>query len=101
MIFRIGVATQAIDPLTASGRCLIAWEEQDPARLECQSDLTLAQSQQEGTFPDQPFAWALHARGCYLYYEIEIGNSRSTPRDTGAAVCISRYDLTARQLSRC
>ena len=46
------------------------------------------------------FAWPLYARGCYLYYEIEIGNSRSTPRDTGAAVCISRYDLTARQLTK-
>jgi len=101
MIFRIGVATQAIDPITASGRCMIAWEEQDPFVLECQSDLTLAQSRAEGTFPDQPFAWPLFAKGFYLYYEIEIGNPRSTPRDTGAAVCISRYDLTARQLSKC
>ena len=100
MLFRIGVATQAIDPITASGQCLIAWEEQDTFLLECQSDLTLAQSRQEGTFPDQPFAWPLYARGCYLYYEIEIGNPRSTPRDTGAAVCISRYDLSVRQLKK-
>lgn len=99
--FRIGVAAQAIDPLTASGRCMIFWEEQDEKRLECLSALTLAESIKEGTAPAETFAWPLHAPGKYLYYEIEIGNARATPKDTGAAVCISRYDMHARQMAKC
>lgn len=98
---RMGVAAQAIDPLTAGGRCQIHWSEQNSLRLECLSDLTLAQSQKEHTAPSKNFDWSFYVPGRFIYYEIEITNPRSTPRDTGAGVCISRYDLTARQTSKC
>lgn len=101
ILFRIGVAAQAVDPITAGGRCIIIWEEQEPFVLECQSDITDLQSIAEHTAPDQPFVWPLFARGMYLYYEIEISNPKAIPVDTGAAVCISRYDMFARQMSKC
>lgn len=101
VVLRIGVAAQAIDPLEAGGRCIIFWEQQDPRRLECLSELTLEESQKEGTAPMETFAWPLNAPGRYLYYELEISNPHVTPADTGAAVCISRYDLFAHQMGKC
>jgi len=99
LIFRIGVAAQAIDPLTAGGRCLIFWEEQEWYALECQYELTLAESKVQGASAFDPVFWALHAPGRFLYYEIEVGNSKARPIDTGAAICISRYDLSVRKIS--
>ena len=98
---RIGSAGQALDPNTASGRCVIAWEEQDPIPLECQSDETAAQHEEDNTRPDIGFQWPLYYTGIFLYYEIEIVNPAANPPDTGGGCCISRFSFDVAANPKC
>lgn len=93
IILRIGVAANAVDPLTAGEGCVIMWESQTAKVLQCLSALTAEQHRAVGTRPNIPMEWGLHYEGRYLYFELEILNNSVTPKDTGGAVCFSRFTL--------
>lgn len=94
LILSIDVSSQPVDPNTASGRCVILWEEQDPQKLECQSDADAAQHIRDNTRPDLPIEYGLLQTGNFLYYELEIVNTEVDPEDTGGEVCFSSWAMT-------
>lgn len=94
LILRIGTSGQPVDPNSASGRCVILWEQQDPAKLECLSDVDAAQHQADNTRPDIPIEYGLYQVGNFLYYELKIVNADVSPPDTGGEVCFSSWAMS-------
>lgn len=94
LLLSIGTSAQPQDPNSASGRCVILWEEQDPQLLECLSDVDAAQHAADNTRPDLPLEYGLFQVGNFLYYEMEIVNADVTPEDTGGEVCFSSWAMT-------
>lgn len=99
-ILRIGIASQAADPNSASGRCVILWSEEEPRDIDCLSDVDAARHIAENTRPSDQFEFGLYQVGRYLYYEFEIVNKKVTPEDTGGACSISRFTFNAALLTR-
>lgn len=93
---RVGVASQAVDPNEDGGRCVIMWQQQDPLLLECKSDLTAAEHEAAGTYPDDDYSWPPFMSGRYFYFELTVYNDEVTPADTGGALCISRITYYVR-----
>lgn len=100
ILLRIGVASQAVDPNSASGRCVIQWEDQDGKEIQCLSDVDAARHAQDNTRPNDEMEWPLYQTGRYFYYELTIVNEDVDPQDTGGAVCFSRYSFNAALASR-
>lgn len=100
IFLRIGVASQAVDPNSASGRCVILWEEQDPKLIDCLSDVDAARHIAENTRPSDELEFGLFQTGRYFYYEFEIRNDNVTPKDTGGACSISRLTFNAALVPR-
>lgn len=90
---RIGVASQAADPNSASGRCVILWENEEPKNIECLSDVDAARHIAENTRPNDEAEWGLYQTGRYFYYEFTILNENTTQKDTGGACSISRFSF--------
>lgn len=99
-ILRIGVSTQAVDPNSASGRCVIQWEEQEPRLIECLSEVDVARHNAENTRPSPEMEWGIYQVGRYFFYEFEILNEDVTPKDTGGACSISRWTFNASMQGR-
>lgn len=90
---RIGVSANAVDPNSASGRCVIQYEDEDDKLIECLSDADVAQHAEDQTRPYDEVEWPLYQTGRFFYYEWRIVNDDVEPKDTGGAVCISRYSF--------
>jgi len=98
---KVGVAAQALDPLSASGKCAIMWETEDKKKLECLSDRTAAQHALDGTRPSDEMEWGLYQTGRYFYFDLTIVNDDVNPKDTGSPVCLSRITFDAAIRPRC
>lgn len=98
LTLRFGTAAQAFDPNSASGRCAIIWEDEEPKQLDCLSDQTAAQHIADNTTPNESLEWPLYRTGRYLYIEMEISNPASS--DRGGAVTFSRYSMDISKLTR-
>ena len=95
IILKIGSASHAVDPMTASGNCVILWEDQDPKELECLSDVDAATHDSDGTRPNDELEWALYHIGRFLYFDIVVLNASVTPVDTGGIISLSRFTFDA------
>lgn len=90
---RIGVSSNAVDPNSASGRCVIQWEDEDDKSIECLSDADVAQHTADQTRPYDEMEWPLYQTGRFFYFEWRIVNADVNPPDTGGACCFSRYSF--------
>lgn len=88
LALRVGASMQALDP---NLECGIVWQTQIPRDLKCQGGATEAQHLANNTRPDGRFEWPMYWIGTNLYFELTIENTKSTPRDTGGAVCFSKF----------
>lgn len=90
---RVGSAATAVDPNSDSGRRVIMWENLERKTLDGQAELTQEEYAEEGTRPNEPFAWPLYHKGKFLYFELTISNPNVSPPDTGGDVSFSRLSV--------